>query len=63
MTKERHIIDAYDMDGYEFSHYTKPYTVLKEGISKKKGEPIYPDEIEYIVPASVVLKKKPDLLE
>lgn len=51
-------IDTPIPDDMEYSHTTKPYAVLKEGVVKKKGDPIYLHEIEYCIPAGVVYKKK-----
>ncbi len=45
-------------DDMEFSHFTKSYAVLKEGIVKKKGDLIYNHEIEYCIPAGAVYIKK-----
>ena len=51
-------IDTPIPDDYEYSHTIPAKAVLKEGITKKKGDPIYANEIDSWIPQTIVYKKK-----
>lgn len=51
-------IDTPIPEGYVYSHTIPTKAVLKKGISKKKGDPIYTDEIEYTIGPWTVYTKE-----
>lgn len=51
-------IDTPIPEGFYLSEITPTKAVLKEGITKKKGDPIYADEVEYIIPPWLIYIKK-----